>query len=221
MPCAADKWNRLVKRQENMDPRSALQQYNQVRTHAQVEDASPHRLIQLLMEGALDKIKLAKGYMEHQKIPEKVRHINWALSIVDGLQNSLDMEKGGDIAQHLDALYDYIQRRLILANLDNDPALLDEAAGLLLEIKSAWDAVPQILKSDERKMAPAGAVTPCPLPWQARIKLVNCWSSAAACCRPPRNRSGNRCRSSRARVRDCWPVMMLAPTSHWGGNGWK
>jgi len=143
-----------------MDPRSALQQYNQVRTHAQVEDASPHRLIQMLMEGALDKIKLAKGYMEHHKIPEKVRHINWALSIVDGLQNSLDMEKGGDIAQHLDALYDYIQRRLILANLDNDPALLDEAAGLLLEIKSAWDAVPQILKSDERKMAPAGAVTP-------------------------------------------------------------
>jgi len=140
-----------------MDPRSALQQYNQVRTHAQVEDASPHRLIQMLMEGALDKIKLAKSYMEHRKIPEKVRHINWALSIVDGLQNSLDMEKGGDIAQHLDALYDYIQRRLILANLDNDPALLDEAAGLLLEIKSAWDAVPQILKSEERKMAPAGA----------------------------------------------------------------
>lgn len=143
-----------------MDPRSALQQYNQVRTHAQVEDASPHRLIQMLMEGALDKIKLAKGYMEHRKIPEKVRHINWALSIIDGLQNSLDMEKGGDIAHHLDALYDYIQRRLVLANLDNDPALLDEAAGLLLEIKSAWDAVPQILKSEERKMAPAGAVTP-------------------------------------------------------------
>src|SRR3569623_3684644 len=107
-----------------MDPSSALKQYIQVRSHAQVEDASPHRLIQMLMEGALDKIKLAKGYMEHHKIPEKVRHINWALSIVDGLLNSLDMEKGGDIAQHLAALYDYIQRRLILANLENKPAFL-------------------------------------------------------------------------------------------------
>lgn len=145
-----------------MDPRSALQQYNQVRTHAQVEGASPHRLIQMLMEGALDKIRIAKGFMEHGKIIEKVRHINWALSIIDGLQNSLDMEKGGDIAQHLNSLYDYMQRRLIVANMDNDPAILDEVAGLMVEIKSAWDAVPQILKSEERKatLQTAGATTP-------------------------------------------------------------
>lgn len=136
-----------------MDPRNALQQYNQVRTHAHIEEASPHRLIQMLMEGALDKIRLAKSFMEHGKIPEKVRHINWALSIIDGLQNSLDMEKGGDIAQNLDALYDYIQRRLVFANMDNDPAILDEVASLMTEIKAAWDAVPQVLKAEERKSA--------------------------------------------------------------------
>lgn len=136
-----------------MDPRSALQQYNQVRTHAHIEDASPHRLIQMLMEGALDKIRIAKGFMERKKIQEKVQHINWALSIIDGLRNSLDMEKGGDIAQHLDSLYDYMQRRLIVANMDNDPAILDEVAGLLGEIKSAWDALPQVLKAEERKSA--------------------------------------------------------------------
>src|SRR3569833_2104382 len=111
----------------NMDPRSALQQYNQVRTHAQFEGASPHRLIQMLMEGALDKIRIAKGFMERRKIPEKVQHINWALSLLDGLRNSLDME--------------------------NDPAILDEVVGLLIEIKSAWDALPQILKTEERKAA--------------------------------------------------------------------
>lgn len=136
-----------------MDPRSALQQYNQVRTHANIEDASPHRLIQMLMEGALDKIRIARGFMERKKIQEKVQHINWALSIIDGLRNSLDMEKGGDIAQNLDSLYDYMQRRLIVANMDNDPAILDEVAGLLGEIKSAWDALPQILKTEERKSA--------------------------------------------------------------------
>lgn len=136
-----------------MDPRSALQQYNQVRTHTHIEDASPHRLIQMLMEGALDKIRIAKGLMERNKIQEKVQHINWALSIIDGLRNSLDMEKGGDIAQHLDSLYDYMQRRLIVANMDNDPTILDEVAGLLGEIKSAWDALPQVLKAEERKSA--------------------------------------------------------------------
>src|SRR3569832_1146925 len=137
----------------NMDPRSALQQYNQVRTHAQIEGASPHRLIQMLMEGALDKIRIAKGFMERRKIPEKVQHINWALSILDGLRYSLDMEKGVDIAQNLDSLYDYMQRRLVVANMDNDPAILDEVVGLLIEIKSAWDALPQILKTEERKAA--------------------------------------------------------------------
>lgn len=146
-----------------MDPRSALQQYNQVRTHAHIEEASPHRLIQMLMEGALDKIRVAKSFMERGKIPEKVRHINWVLSIVDGLQNSLDMEKGGDIAQNLDSLYDYIQRRLIIANMENDPAILDEVAGLLMEIKSAWDAIPQVLKAEERNIAiqqPMNLATP-------------------------------------------------------------
>src|SRR3569832_1566951 len=137
----------------NMDPRSALQQYNQVRTHAQIEGASPHRLIQMLMEGALDKIRIAKGFMERRKIPEKVQHINWALSILDGLRISLDMEKGGDIAQNLDSLYDYMLRRLGVANMDIDPAILDEVVGLLIEIISAWDALPQILKTEDRKAA--------------------------------------------------------------------
>src|SRR3569832_1824982 len=91
--------------------------------------------------------------MERRKIPEKVQHINWALSIPEGLRNRLDMEKGGDIAQNLDSLYDYIQRRLVVANIDNDTAILDEVVGLLIEIKSAWDALPQILKTEERKAA--------------------------------------------------------------------
>src|SRR3569832_2724420 len=110
----------------NMDPRSALQQYNQVRTHAQIEGASPHRLIQMLMEGALDKIRIAKGFMERRKIPGKVQHINWALSILDGLRKSLDMEKGGDIAQNLDSLYDDMLRRQDDTNKHNEPAKHDE-----------------------------------------------------------------------------------------------
>ena len=145
------------------NPRGALQQYNQVRAHAQVEGASPHRLIQMLVEGALEKIRAAKGLIERRDIPEKVRHINWALTIVDGLRQSLDMENGGQIAQNLDALYDYMQRRLIIANLENNPQILDEIASLLLEIKTAWDAVPEIINKEAKNFAAgqaASAATP-------------------------------------------------------------
>jgi len=146
-----------------MNPRGAMQKYNQVRAHAHAEGASPHRLIQLLMDGALEKIRIAKGVMERRNIPEKVRQINWALSIVDGLRQSLDMEKGGEIAQNLDAIYDYIQRRIVVANMENDPRILDEVAGLLAEIKTAWDVVPEILKKESQGEA-AGQDKPVTTP---------------------------------------------------------
>jgi len=131
-----------------MNTRSALKSYDQVRAHVQTEGASSHRLIQVLMEGAMEKIRVAKGLIERKEIPEKVRQINWALSIIDGLRGSLDMEKGGEIANNLEALYDYMQRRLVVANVENDPTILDEVAGLMLEIKSAWDAVPENISKE-------------------------------------------------------------------------
>lgn len=136
-----------------MDPRSALKKYNHVYAQVQTEGASPHRLIQVLMESALEKARFAKGAMERRDIPGKIRHINWTLSIVDGLRQSLDMEKGGELARNLDALYDYIQRRLVAANMENQPEILDEVASLLNEIKTAWDAVPEILKKESQSRA--------------------------------------------------------------------
>jgi len=123
--------------------RGAVNQYRKVGVQGGVAGATPHRLIQMLLEGALEKIAFAKGFMERGDIPEKGRHIGWAISIVDGLRASLDMEAGGEISANLSALYDYMNRRLVEANLKNDPALLDEVAGLLGEIKGAWDAVPE------------------------------------------------------------------------------
>lgn len=131
-----------------MNPRGAMQKYNQVRAHAHTEGASSHRLIQLLMDGALEKIRSAKGLMARHNVEEKIRNINWALSIIDGLRQSLDLEKGGEIAQNLNALYDYMQRRLVVANLENKTEILDEVAVLLLEIKTAWDALPDVLKKE-------------------------------------------------------------------------
>ena len=119
----------------------ALQQYHQVNTQSGVAYASPHRLIQMLMDGALERIAVAKGCIQRQDIVAKGKQIGNAVDIIGGLREGLNEETGGEIAVNLDALYDYMQRRLLEANLHGDIAILDEVADLLRPIKEAWDAV--------------------------------------------------------------------------------
>jgi len=132
---------------------SALSQDSSVSVTGGVEDATPHRLIQMLMEGALDKIATAKGHMLRKELAEKGRHISWAISIISGLQSSLDMQAGGEISANLDDLYDYMVRRLVLAGAGNDATILDEVSALLLELKSAWDVLPKQLASENKQAA--------------------------------------------------------------------
>ncbi len=135
---------------------SALDQYNKVGIQGGVDAASPHRLIQMLMEGALDKIAIAKGHMQQGNIAEKGAHISWAIAIIDGLKVSLDKSAGGEIAENLDALYDYMQRTLLKANLDDDPALLDEVSGLMATIKDGWDNIPEEYRTPRAAGRPEG-----------------------------------------------------------------
>jgi flagellar protein FliS len=119
----------------------AAQSYSSLKVHSGVEDASPHRLIQMLFEGALERIAQAKGAMQQNQIARKGELIGKAINIVGGLQGSLNDKEGGALATNLDELYDYIIRRLAQANFANDISILDECGRLLGEIKSAWDAI--------------------------------------------------------------------------------
>jgi len=119
--------------------RSAMREYEQVGARSQIEGASPERLIQLMLEGALDRVALARGAMENGETAAKGERIGKAISLVEGLRASLDHERGGELAGNLDALYEYASRRLLEANLRNDVAILDEVSNLLREIKQAWD----------------------------------------------------------------------------------
>jgi len=121
---------------------SALKEYGKVSVQSGASYASPHRLILMLLDGALEKISSAKGYMQRGEIANKGNYISWSISIIEGLRLSLDNEKGGEIAENLDRLYDYMERRLVEANAKNDEAMLDEIAVLLNTIKSAWLEIP-------------------------------------------------------------------------------
>ena len=121
---------------KSLNPLSA---YAEAGIAAKVQTASPHLLILLLFEGAASAISMARLHLEQNDVAQRGKHISQAIDIIsNGLKVSLDMETGGKLAEQLAALYDYMCRRLIAANIGNDAAALDEVARLLEEIHSAW-----------------------------------------------------------------------------------
>jgi len=120
---------------------SALNQYKKVGVQTGIESASPHRLIQMLMAGALEKMSSAKGFLQRGDKGLKSQNIGWAISIIGGLRVSLDKKMGGELVDNLDALYEYMEQRLLTANIQNDVEMLDEVANLMREIKVGWDGI--------------------------------------------------------------------------------
>lgn len=127
---------------------AAVKQYQSIATQSRIDDASPHRLIQLMMERALSKIGLAKTQMQEGRVQEKGNNISDAISIINGLQASLNHSADKRMSENFDALYAYMMRRLLEANLHNDDGKLDEVGGLLRELKEAWDAIAEDVKGE-------------------------------------------------------------------------
>ncbi|WP_040262312.1 flagellar export chaperone FliS [Pseudomonas massiliensis] len=126
-----------------MHPMKALRQYQKVNSHAQASEASPHRLVQMLMQGCLDRLAQAKGAMARDQVAEKGVMLGKAIEIIGGLREGLDPEKTDDkkgIAR-LDQLYAYMMKQLIQANRKNDPNIVDEVARLMITVKAGWDAI--------------------------------------------------------------------------------
>lgn len=126
----------------NMSATLALDEYRSSGAHGGVEQADAHGLVNLLFKGAIDQLLSTKGYIERKQIHEKAVSITKSIAILDGLRSSLNIENGGEIAQNLDDLYDYMQRRLVVANADNDIAIITEVSDLLREIQEAWNSIP-------------------------------------------------------------------------------
>ena len=126
-----------------MNPMRALRQYQKVNSHAQISEANPHRLVQMLMEGGLDRIAQAKGALARGDIAEKGLMLGKAIDIIIGLRDGLDAEKSDnpEYVQQLESLYVYMTNRLMEANLKNDVTMMDEVMGLLVTVKSGWDAI--------------------------------------------------------------------------------
>lgn len=121
---------------------NAISAYQRVGVETGVESADPHKLILMLFEGAQEALAKARMHMRHHEVAEKGQMISKTIMIIDhGLKASLDMNAGGDLAIKLQALYDYMTHRLLVANIQNNPEIVNEVNGLLSELHGAWKEI--------------------------------------------------------------------------------
>ncbi len=113
-----------------------------------VANADPHRLTLMLLQGALDRIAYAKGAMERKEFVAKADYISKANAIIMHLRDTLDMEVGGEVAENLFSLYDYMIDKLNDAHVNNELALLDEVISLLTPIRDGWLQIPEEAKQE-------------------------------------------------------------------------
>lgn len=123
-----------------------VRHYQKEAIKTRLASADPYQIIQMLMEGAIESMKIAKIMIENRDFEGKSRALSKSSSIIDSLRVSLDMEVGGDITENLASLYFYMTRRLTEASIQNDSIMVEEVISLLSTIKTAWDSIPESAK---------------------------------------------------------------------------
>jgi len=125
--------------------RRSMKQYQDT-SLAHVEQADPHTLISLIMQHILGNLAGAKGAIDRKEIENKNKMLGKVVGLIGELQDSLDMEKGGEISINLYNLYGYMITQVNQANMKNTTEPLTEVISLITEIKSGWDGIPQDIR---------------------------------------------------------------------------
>lgn len=129
---------------------SRVSEYTRVSAHAGVAAADGHKLILMLMDGALDRIASARVCIQHQNMTQKAQLVHRVVCILGELRASLDLKAGGPIAANLDNLYDYMIQKLLQGSLRNSQEDMQEVSTLLRDIRDAWAQVPSKLPGAAR-----------------------------------------------------------------------
>ena len=123
-----------------------LKAYKKTNLEAELSVADPHRVIQMMYEGLIERLSQAKGAIMRHDYEYKADRISKAVGIINGLQSALDNRSNPELGQRMFALYDYMKELLTKASVSLDTAPIDEVINLILPIKQAWDQIPQDIK---------------------------------------------------------------------------
>ncbi|HEH9416809.1 TPA: flagellar export chaperone FliS [Aeromonas sobria] len=128
-----------------------LKAYKATSVAADLAVADPHRVIQLMMQGVLERLAQVKGAIERRDMEAKAVFVSKAQGLLHGLQDVLDMSQG-ELAEDLYRLYSYMDERIWDASLALDSAPIDEVIALMVTIKSGWDQLPEVAKQQGYRM---------------------------------------------------------------------
>lgn len=138
--------------------KTKLDAYQSVSVHGGISGADPYGLILMLMDTALQRMAAARGCIEHGETVRKAKLLHNCVRILAELRGSLNMTEGGSLAQNLNELYDYMIRRLLVANAESDADRVSEVMSLLGEIRGAWAAIgPEVRGRRESERAASAA----------------------------------------------------------------
>lgn len=127
--------------------RLSIQKYRDMKINS-AENADPYELVQMVLKAILGKLVAAKVCMEQKNTADKGRLISECITLIGSLDESLDMEQGGEISQNLSNLYNFCSAHLITANVENDPQKLDDVHSIISSIKEAWDQIPKTTRDE-------------------------------------------------------------------------
>ena len=112
--------------------------YKQTSLNARAAAANPHEMVRMLLDGLLEEIQRASGFMQRRSFEDKGQSINKCLNIVHGLDSMLDIENGGEVATGLNRLYDYCSRQLVIASVENSVTALEPITKVITDVRAGW-----------------------------------------------------------------------------------
>jgi flagellar protein FliS len=125
-----------------MNTITALAQYGQIKNDTQTTYASPHQLMLMLFDGAIEAMSITVGAIQNKNFELRSKQNTRSITIINGMRECLDMETGGELADNLYSLYQYMTQELFRASFKNDVDTIQNIQTMLKDIRGSWEKIP-------------------------------------------------------------------------------
>ena len=125
-----------------MNAIAALSQYGKIKNDTQTSYASPHQLMLMLFDGAIEAMSFTIGAIENNNFELRSKQSTRSITIINGMRECLDMETGGELADNLYSLYQYMAQELFRASFKNDVDTIKNIQTMLKDIRGSWEKIP-------------------------------------------------------------------------------